>query len=63
MHRIYDEERFIMGDELADLEINNAQQLLKKQCSHINGLGSTLFQEKNFDLTKDSLKNRIQIIY
>ena len=62
-HRIYDEERIIMGDKLTDLEINYAQQLLKQQCSHINGLCSTLFQEKKSNLTKDSLKNRIQIIY
>ena len=46
MHRIYDEEHFIMGDELTDLEINNAQQLLKEQCSHINGVGKILILQK-----------------
>lgn len=61
--RVYNEERIIMGDELTDLEINFAQQLLKQQCDHINGLSSTLLQEKESKLTRDLVKNRVQIIY
>ena len=49
-----------MGD---DLEINFAQQLLQQQCHHINGFCSTLLQEKGSKLTRDSVKNRVQIIY
>ena len=52
-----------MGDQLTDLEINYAQQLLKQQCSHINGLCSTLLQERKSNLTRDTVKNRIQIVY
>ena len=37
-----DTERIIMGEELADLEINSAQGMLKEQFHHINGLQSTL---------------------
>ena len=62
-HKIYDEERIIMGDQLTDLEINYAQQLLKQQCTHVNGLCSTLLQEKRSNLTRDSVKNRVQITY
>ena len=61
--RVYNEECIIMGDELTDLEINFAQQLLKQQCDHINGLSSTLLQEKVSKLTRDLVKNRVQIIY
>ena len=52
-----------MGDQLTDLEINYAQQLLKQQCTHVNGLTSTLLQEKGSNLTRDTVKNRVQIIY
>ena len=62
-HRIYDEERIIMGDQLTDLEINYAQRLLKQQCTHVNGLTSTLLQEKGSNLTRDTVKNRVKIIY
>ena len=62
-HKIYDEERIIMGDQLTDLEINYAQQLLKQQRTHVNGLTSTLLQEKGSNLTRDTVKNRVQIIY
>ena len=44
--KIIDTERIIMGEELTDLEINLAQQLLKKQFANINGLQSTLLQDK-----------------
>ena len=43
-----------------DLEINFAQQLLKEQIQHINGLQSTLLLEKDM---KISSKNRLQIIF
>ena len=39
--KIIDTEHIIMGEELTDLEINLAQQLLKKQFANINGLQST----------------------
>jgi len=52
-----------MGNELTDIEINFAQQLLKAQFNSINGLESTLHQQKNVGilLSKDSIQNRIQI--
>ena len=40
----FDAECILMGEELTDLEINFAQQLLKEQFKHINGLHSTLLQ-------------------
>ena len=49
-----------MGEELTDLEINFAQQLLKEQFQHINGLRSTLLLERDM---KISSKNRLQIIF
>ena len=48
----FDAERIIMGEELTDLEINFAQQLLKEQFKHINGLHSTLLQEKRLHSQK-----------
>ena len=61
----FDEERLLMGEELSDREINFAQQLLKQQFDHINGLCSTLLQDKDrpYNLTTTTLSNRIQIIY
>ena len=41
-----DTERIIMGEELSDLEINFAQQLLKEQFPKFNGLVSSLYQDK-----------------
>ena len=54
-----------MGEELSDCEINFAQQLLKQQFGHINGLCSTLLQDKDkpYNLITTMLSNRIQIIY
>ena len=55
-----------MGNELTDMEINFAQQLLKAQFTSINGLESTLHQQlqKNATvLSKDSVRNRIQILF
>ena len=55
----FDTERILMGEELTDLEINFAQQLLKEQFQHINGLQSTLLLKRDM---KISSKNRLQII-
>ena len=41
----FDEEAIIMGNELTDVEINFAQELLKTQFTNIRGLESTLLQE------------------
>ena len=38
-----DLERVVMGEELSDVEINFAQQLLKAQFAKINGLLCTLY--------------------
>ena len=43
MSKNYDEECIIMGDELSDLTINYAQELLKMQ---FVGFNSTLLQDK-----------------
>lgn len=52
-----------MGEDLTDIEINFAQQLLKNQFKHINGLCSTLLQDRASKLTSSSMMNRIQIIH
>ena len=56
----FDEEGIIMGNELTDIEINLAQQLLKAQFNSINGLESTLHQQKSAGvlLSKDAIRNR-----
>ena len=41
-----DTERIIMDEELNDLEINCGQQLLEEQFPKLNGLVSTLYQDK-----------------
>lgn len=38
---------YIMGKQLTDLEIDYAQGLLKSQLPHLNGLQSTLIQQKH----------------
>ena len=58
-----DIEHIIMGEELNDTEINLAQQLLKTQFSNLNGLQSTLLQEKKMVLTENSVRNKVQIIH
>jgi len=45
-----------MNEELSDEEINFAQELLKQQFSKLNGLQSTLFQDKPLELTEDAVK-------
>ena len=56
--KAYDEEGIIMDNELTDVEINFAQQLLKAQFTSINGLESTLHQQLQKNATvllKDSI--------
>ena len=52
----------IMGREVSEFEISLAQQLLKEQFTKLNGLQSTLLQEK-VALTKEELQNKVQIIF
>jgi len=56
-------EGIIMGEQLTDVEINFAQSLLKKQFPKLNGLASTLYQEKNALLSETSVQNKLQIIH
>lgn len=49
-----------MVNMLTDLEINLAQQLLKSQFDNLNGLQSTLLQEKAITVTKSELQNKLQ---
>ena len=48
-----DTEHIIMGEELTDLDINVAQQMLKVQFHHINGLQSALLQERDVNTSKE----------
>ena len=61
--RLFDAEHIIMGNMLTDLEINLAQQLLKSQFDNLNGLQSTLLQEKAITVTKSELQNKLQVIF
>ena len=61
--RLFDAEHIIMGNRLTDLEINLAQQLLKSQFDNLNGLQSTLLQEKVITVTKSELQNKLQLIF
>ena len=61
--RLGDIEKIIMGEELTDIEINLAQQLLKCQFPEVNGLQSTLLQDKQTMLTERSVNDKIQIIH
>ena len=56
-------ENIVMGVELSDVHINLAQRILKQQFPELNGLESTLFQEKEQVLTEDNVKNKIHIIH
>ena len=55
----FDAERILMAEEMTNLGSNFAQQLLKEQFKHINGLDSTLLQEKKVTLTKTMAKNKL----
>ena len=48
-----------MGEQLIDLEINVAQQLLKEQFHHINGFQLTLLQERYVKTSKE-VKNKLK---
>ena len=50
-----DLERVVMGEELSDVEINFAQQLLKGQFAKINVLLCTLYQEKKMELEESTV--------
>ena len=52
-----------MGVELSDLHINMAQRTLKHQFPGLNGLELSLFQDKERPLTKDNVKNKLQVIH
>ena len=56
-------EGIIMGQQLSDVEINFAHQLLKEQFPKINGLICTLYQEKKAVLSETSVQNKLQIVY
>ena len=57
-------EEIIMGDELSDLHVNMAQNLLKAQFPQLNGFCSTLLQGKELPVqSTDAVKNKVQIIH
>ena len=62
-HKRFNEESIIMGKQLTDLEIDYAQRLLKSQFPHLNGLQSTLFQQKACLAADQVNKNTIQIVF
>ena len=51
-----DVERIIMGEELIDVHINIAQNLLKKQFPNLSGLQCTLLQAKGTSVEIKSKK-------
>ena len=51
-----------MEVELSDLHINTAQGILKHKFQEVNDLESSLFQDNKQPLTKDNVKNKLQII-
>lgn len=57
-----DIERVIMNQKLSDIEINFSQRLLKSQFPEINGLESTLLQDKNH-VSKQPNHSKLQIIH
>ena len=59
----FSEEDLIMGQELSDLEINFAQELLKGQYPKVSGLQSTLFQERIKLFSTGFITSCIQIIH
>ena len=55
-------EEIIMGDELSDLHVNMARNLLKAQFPQFNGFCSTLLQGKELPVqSTDAVKNKVQI--
>lgn len=61
-YKRFNEESIIMGKQLTDLEIDYAQKLLKSQFPHLNGLQSTLIQQKAC-LEADQVNVKIQIVF
>ena len=59
----FDAERVIIGAELSDITINYAQELLKIQFQQLNGLHSTVLQERKVELSEAQVKNKLQIIH
>ena len=56
----FDAECVITRAELSDITTNYAQELLKIQCQELNGLHSTLLQERKVEA---QVKNKLQIIH
>ena len=56
-------ERIIMGEELTDETINQAQQLLKSKYPQFNGFQSTLLQQRKMAPTDREIRNKVQIIH
>ena len=56
-------ENIIMGVKLSDLHINMAQRILKHQFPALNGLESTLFQDKEQSLKEHNVADKLQIIH
>ena len=61
--KIFSEEQIIMGQDLSDIEINLAQELLKAQHPGLNGLRSILFQERREATAENNSVNNIQIVH
>ena len=59
----FDAECIIMGHELSDVEINLAQRFLKAQFKKLNGLQSTLLQEKVITPREVEIENKLQLIF
>ena len=61
--KLFDSERIIMGQELTDNTINLAQHLLKGQFPTLKGLQSTLYQQKEQNLSENDVHNKLQIVH
>ena len=61
--KLFSEEQIIMGQDLSDIEINLAQELLKTQHPGLNGLRSTLFQERREVIAENNPVNNVQIVH
>ena len=61
--KLFEAKEIIVGQELTDNEINLAQQLLKVQFPTLKGLQSTLYQEKERNLSENNVNNKLQIIH
>ena len=62
-YKRFNKESIIMGKQLTDLEIDYAQRLLKSQFPHLNGLQSTLIQQKACFVADQVNENKIQIVF